>query len=100
MKKKNNPVMKPEKTFPIITSQTGLNEAFLIGTREELECFANSILEALNSVKPDVFFGFPTETSDLVSGNLDGISEVKLDWLVVTKTSKEKQEMFYKIYNS
>ena len=92
--------MKQEETFPIITSQTGLDEAFLIGTREELIAFANSIINAVESVNPDVFFGVPADTSSLVSRRLHAISDVKFDWLVVTNTAEEKEDLFYKIYNS
>jgi hypothetical protein len=92
--------MKPETTYPIITTQTGLDEAFIIGTREELIAFANSILDAVQDVKPDVFFGVNAHASDLISGSLDSISQVRIDWLVVAKTPEEKREIFYKVYNS
>lgn len=82
-------------TFPIITTQTGFDESFLIGTHKELLDFANSIINALDKAKPDTFFGVAARTTNLISTNLDPLSDVKFDWLVITDTQEDKKELFH-----
>ncbi|WP_409306637.1 hypothetical protein [Pectobacterium sp. B1J-3] len=84
-------------TSPIIACQTGFDEAFLIGTREELLDFANAIIEAVDKVQPDICFGVTVKTSNLLAEKLDVKSEVRLDYLVVTETPEEKEVIFQKV---
>lgn len=88
---------KSKRSGPIITAQTGWDEAFLIGTESELLEFAEDIIKAVESAKPDEFFGEKTKVSE-ISG-LDGThSEVKFDWLVVTENQEQNKKLAEKIY--
>ena len=89
MKKIRNP-------GPVITAQTGWEEAFLIGTEQELLEFAESIIQAVNSGKNGEFFGEKVQVSKFyaVTGQY---SEVLFDWLVVTKNDEQTIELAHKV---
>ena len=81
---------------PIITAQTGWDEALLIGTEQELLEFAESIIQAVGCAKKEEFFGEEAHVSAFyaVTGQY---SEVLFDWLVVTKDSKQTIELAHKV---
>ncbi|WP_226647330.1 hypothetical protein [Microbulbifer variabilis] len=81
---------------PIITAQTGWEEAFLIGTEQELLEFAENIIQSVNSARKEEFFGEEARVSKFyaVTGQY---SEVQFDWLVVTKDSNQTVELANKI---
>ena len=81
---------------PVITAQTGWDEAFLIGTEQELLEFAQSIIQAVGGAKKEAFFGEEARVSAFyaVTGQY---SEVLFDWLVVTKDSKQTIELAHKV---
>jgi hypothetical protein len=80
-----------------ITAQTGWNEAFIIGTEQELLDFAKSIIDAVKRAKPDEFFGEHVTASNSLCGNTASHSEVQFDWLVVTKDSKQTLKICHKV---
>jgi hypothetical protein len=81
---------------PLITAQTGWDEAFLIGTEEELLKFAEDIINAVKSSKEEDFFGEPTKVSKFC--NVTGqYSEVLFDWLVVTKNREQTIKLSNKV---
>lgn len=79
------------------TAQTGWDEAFLVGTEKELLEFAESIIESVESAKPDEFFGEQVKTSEGIYGELGSLSEVKFDWLVVTQDNEQTREIARKV---
>ncbi|MBU2713823.1 hypothetical protein [Zooshikella harenae] len=81
---------------PLITAQTGWEEAFLIGTEKELLTFAKHIIDAVNSAKKEEFFGEDTKISKF-DGATGEYSEVLFDWLVVTKNRKQTIELAHKV---
>lgn len=81
----------------VITAQTGWEEAFLIGTEDELMAFAQNIIKSVNAAKADEFFGEQVKTSNIISGELASHSEVLFDWLVVTKDSEQTLEIAHKV---
>jgi hypothetical protein len=89
--------MKKERNAgPLITTQTGWDEAFLIGTEEELLAFAESIIKAVKSAKEEEFFGEKAKTSEFY-GVTGEFSEVLFDWLVVTKNREQTRELAHKV---
>lgn len=66
-----------------MTYQTGSNESFLIGTREQLLSLAESILQAAHSAAPDNFFGHSVLTSNILSGTLDSKGDLGIEEKVI-----------------
>ncbi|WP_144391797.1 hypothetical protein [Pleionea sediminis] len=85
---------------PLITYQTGENESYLIGTKEQLIEFANSIIDSVKSAKPEEFFGMKVLVSNDIHGSLDSKAEIQLDAVIVTESDEQKDAIFYNIYNS
>ena len=81
----------------VITAQTGWNEAFLVGTEEELLGFAQAIIDSVKAAKEDEFFGEKVKTSNLLYGKLASHSEVQFDWLAVTKDSEQTLDVSHKV---
>lgn len=81
---------------PLITAQTGWEEAFLIGTEKELLDFADNIVKAVNAAKAEEFFGEDTKVSKFYSV-MGKYSEVLFDWLVVTKDQEQTIELAHKV---
>lgn len=81
----------------VITAQTGWNEAFLVGTKEELLALAQNIIDSVNDAKDDEFFGEEVKTSNLLAGKLAPHSEVQFDWIAITKDSEQTLEISHKI---
>ena len=81
----------------VVTAQTGWNEAFLVGTEQELLDFAQNIIDSVKAAKADEFFGEQVKTSSNVQGKLASHSEVQFDWLVVTNNSKQTLEISHKV---
>ena len=90
---------KERNAGPLITAQTGWEEAFLIGTESELLEFADNIVKAVKSAKDEEFFGEEAKVSKFY--NVTGeYSEVLFDWLVVTKNSEQTIELSHKVEGS
>ncbi|MGF1705484.1 hypothetical protein [Enterovibrio baiacu] len=87
---------KERNAGPLITAQTGWEEAFLIGTEEELLKLAENIVKAVKSAKSDDFFGEEVKTSQFY-GVTGEFSEVLFDWLVVTKDREQTIELAHKV---
>ena len=81
----------------VITAQTGWNEAYLVGTEQELLCFAQSIIDSVKSAKEDTFFTEKVKTCNTISGSLASHSEVQFDWLVITNSSEQTLEIAHKV---
>lgn len=85
-----------KKAGPMITAQTGWEEAFLVGTENELIEFAENILKAVKSAKDEEFFGEVAKVSKFY-GVTGEYSEVLFDWLVVTKDNEQTISLAKKI---
>ena len=87
---------KERNAGPLITAQTGWEEAFLIGTENELLQFAEDIIKAVKSAKEEEFFGEQTKVSkfDQTTGQY---SEVLFDWLVVSKDREQTIKLSRKV---
>lgn len=81
---------------PLITAQTGWEEAFLIGTEEELLAFAEKIIKAVKLAKEEEFFGEKAKVSEF-DGVTGKYSEVLFDWLVVTKNQEQTISLAHKM---
>ena len=81
----------------VITAQTGWNEAFLVGTEQELLDFAQNIIDSVKAAKSDEFFGEQVKASNNIYGKLASHSEVQFDWLVVTNGSEQTLEIANKV---
>ncbi|RXJ66513.1 hypothetical protein CS022_24545 [Veronia nyctiphanis] len=84
---------KLNKSDVLITTQTGWNEAYLIGTEKELLNFAQSIIETVQSAKSDIFFGEKVKTSKHIYGKVSFASEVQFDEVVVTESVEQTDEI-------
>lgn len=72
----------------------------LIGTREQLLAFAQSIIEAVDIAKPDGFFNVTAKVHHLSIGILDSKGETCIDEIVVVDSDEDKNEIFNNIQNS
>jgi len=72
----------------------------LIGTKDELILFAKSIIDPIESAEPKEFWGENARVHHFNHGILDGKAEIGIDEVVVVDSDKEKDDIFYKIYNS
>ncbi|WNZ54944.1 hypothetical protein QT397_18985 [Microbulbifer sp. MKSA007] len=87
---------KERNAGPLITAQTGWEEAFLIGTEKELLEFAENIIQAVKSAEDEEFFGERTKVSKFYE-KTGQYSEVIFDWLVVTKDREQTIELSRKV---
>ncbi|XZZ33552.1 hypothetical protein ACJJI4_12890 [Microbulbifer sp. TRSA002] len=87
---------KERNAGPLITAQTGWEEAFLIGTEKELLEFAENIIQAVKSAEDEEFFGERTKVSKFHE-KTGQYSEVLFDWLVVTKDREQTIELSRKV---
>ncbi len=85
---------------PLITHQTGLDESYLIGTKEQLLAFADAIISAVNRATPDDFFGQPARVTHFTKGILDSKADIGLDEVVVVDTNEKKDAIFYAVHSS
>ena len=85
---------------PLITYQTGPDESYLIGTKEQLIAFANAIISAVDGARPGQFFGQPARVTHFTEGILDRKAEISLDEVVVVDSNEKKDATFYAVYNS
>lgn len=79
---------KERNAGPLITAQTGWEEAFFIGTESELLQFAEDIIQAVKFAKDEEFFGEQTKVSKF-ENTTGQYSEVWFDWLVVSKDREQ-----------
>jgi len=84
----------------LITYQTDPWESYLIGTKDQLLAFAQTIIEAVESATEDDFCGYPVKATHFSESVLDSRAEIGLDEVVVVKTNENKKGLFYAIYNN
>ena len=92
--------MSNQNSFPILAYQTGPDESYLIGTKEELLSFAQKIVSAVEESKPGIFFGHAASVKYISKDILDSKGEVDIDAIVLVANSQAKDEIFNSIYNS
>jgi hypothetical protein len=80
--------MKEQK--PIICYEGDLDEACLVGTRDELKAFANQILESLSEDGKSV--EYDDIKAKYISGNLtEFMTEIVLEGIVILENTNHKQ---------
>lgn len=89
-----------KNSLPILTYQTGLEEAFLIGTDAQLRDFAKSIINAIDDAKHDTFFGVDAKVKPLRTRILDGKGCLSIDHIVIVDEDKLKDDIFNNVWNS
>lgn len=86
--------------MPAICYETGLDEAFLLGTREELAKFAHAILSLLDAPSEQIdYLGIITQSPiDTDKGALTHVmSEVVLDGLLIVKDKNDRRTLMNRI---
>ena len=86
--------------LPIATFQTGPEETFLVGTKAQIETFANSLLNAVKNTSEEEFFGVTAQVNCLKKTILDSKGDFSFDHVVVVKSNEEKDEIFYRVQNT
>jgi len=83
---------------PSICYETGLDEAFLVGTKDELLEFAQAIIELLSGPKePLDYLGVKTEVPKKDRALTESMSEIVIDGLLVVESTEDRQELVNKI---
>lgn len=85
------------RTGPLITAQTGWDEAYLVGTEEELLEFAQAIVESVKASKPEMFLDESGTKVAKFYGEVGSESELQFDWLVVTEDAEQNVRLSRKI---
>ena len=83
---------------PAICYETGLDEAFLVGTKEELSEFAHSILRLLNGPFELLdYHGINAKQPKSRMSLSSSMSEVVLDGIVIVESRKDRRDLMNKI---
>ena len=79
-----------------ICYETGLDESFLVGTREDLRILAEALLNVVNSAgEPTDYLGVPTES--FATRLTEVMADVVLDGISVVASSKDRRELINRI---
>ena len=90
--------MKIKMEKPAICYETGLDESFLVGTKEELFNFAQSIIEILNGPKKLLdYYGVKTESPKTTLALTESMSEIVIDGLLVVASKEDRRSLVNKI---
>jgi len=83
---------------PAICYENGLDESFLVGTKEELLNFAQSIIDILNGPKnPLDYYGVKTESPKTTIALTESMSEIVIDGLLVVASKEDRRSLVNKI---
>ena len=83
---------------PAICYETGLDEAFIVGTRDELSEFAHSILRLLNGpFESRDYHGIHAKEPKSPGSLSDSMSEVVLDGMLIVENKKERHDLMNRI---
>ena len=92
--------MSTKNDLPVATYQTGPEETFLVGTKEQIEAFAKTLLDAVQNTSEEEFFGVPAKVKVLKKPVLDSKGDFSLDHIVVVKDIEDKDKIFYSVQNT
>ncbi len=83
---------KNEDSYPAVMCETGWDESFLVGTKEELRSFANKILEEIDKPrdKRDFFGAEASEVSERIS-ELWG--DACIDGIIITSNRPDTKKL-------
>ena len=82
---------------PAICYETGLDEAFLLGTKEELSGLAQTILKLLDAPDEAIdYYGVKTQSASQASLTHE-MSEIGIDGLILVKSAADKRTLMNKI---
>ncbi|MEM7799607.1 MAG: hypothetical protein AAF633_10490 [Chloroflexota bacterium] len=83
---------------PAICHETALDEAFLVGTKDELAQFAKTILEMLDKPCRELdFWGIPAKQPDDDRGLTEVMSRVVLDGIVIVNSRDDRRKLINKL---
>lgn len=83
---------------PAICYETGFDEAFLVGTEEELSHFAHSILRLLGEQQKTMHYHGVITRQPLKNSQLsEPMSEIALESIVIVDSKKDRRELINKI---
>jgi len=92
--------MSTKNNLPIATYQTGPEETFLVGTKEQIKVLAKTLLDAVEDTSEEEFFGVVAGVNVLKSSILDAKGDFSFDHIVVVKDSEDKDKIFYSVQNT
>ena len=85
-------IMKEGK--PSICYESDLDEAFIVGTKEELYEFAQSILKLIDGPKKSFdYFGIKTQQVDTVESLTESMSEIVIDTLLIVEKKEDRRKL-------
>ncbi len=83
---------------PAICYETGLDEAFLLGTRDELSEFAHSILQLLDKANKEIeYCGVNALSASNETSLTYAMSDVVIDGLIIIKSEEDQRTLMNKI---
>nr|CAP48562.1 putative integron gene cassette protein [uncultured bacterium] len=83
---------------PAICYETGLDEAFLLGTRDELSAFAHSILRLLDAPSKSIdCYGVNTQSATNQTSLTHVMSEIGIDGIIIVENATERRILMNKI---
>jgi len=86
--------MSTTKKKPAVCWETDPDEAFLIGTKEELTQFANSIIEQLKGISSEGnYHGIDVRIPKSSQSLTEVMSDIVIQGLTVVETTQERQEL-------
>ena len=80
---------------PTIVYQTGPDESVLIGTESAILSFAASLLKSVADARSEEFLGVEVRSSDKINEALNNLGSCALDWVIVTKSDADTQELIH-----
>ncbi|NQV27004.1 MAG: hypothetical protein HQ518_21855 [Rhodopirellula sp.] len=90
--------MAKKEEKPAICYETGLDESFLVGTKEELLDFANSIIHLLNIPAQECdYHGVNTEQPKVVYSLTEPMSDIVIDGIVIVESKDDRRDLINKM---
>ena len=92
--------MSTKNDLPVATYQTGPEETYLVGTKEQIEELAKTLLDAVQNTSEENFFGVPAEVNVLKKPIMDSKGDFSIDHIVIVKKAEDKDKIFYSVQNT
>jgi hypothetical protein len=88
--------MRDDTDKPAICYETGLDESFLVGTKDELTALAHAILDVVGQPgEPLEYLGIHTRSTTCALTEV--MAEVSLDGILVVEDKHDRQELINRI---
>lgn len=92
--------MTTKNDLPVATYQTGPEETFLVGTKEQIEALAKTLLDAVQNTSEEKFFGVQAGVKVLKKPIMDSKGDFSIDHIVVVKNTEDKDIILYSVQNT